>query len=233
MKSLAIIPDGNRRYAKKHGLPIEAAYGDGFKKVGKATEWAADYKVKTLSFWALSLENFKSRSSVELRTIFGLMEKRLAEAMQEEDKVMAQDARVTFFGRTELLPKNLRQSMLKLERKTEGNTKLTLNVGVAYSGQDELVRASALLAKDISAGRVDERALAADGGSIFQNYLFTRAAPDLIIRTGNVQRLSGFLPYQSAYSEYYFSRKLWPEFTRADFAKAIDYYDATQRRFGR
>ena len=232
MKSLAIIPDGNRRYAKKHGLPLEVAYRDGFKKVGKAMEWARDYRVESMSFWALSLENFKNRSAVELRTIFGLMQKQLAEAMAEEDKVNEQQAAVKFFGRLELLPKSLQQSMAALERKTEGNRKLTLNVGVAYSGQDEIVRASTLLAKDISAGRVDERALSQDGAKIFSNYLFTKTAPDLIIRTGDVQRLSGFLPYQSAYSEYYFSRKLWPEFTRADFAKAVDYYESTQRRFG-
>ncbi len=233
MKSLAIIPDGNRRYAKKHGLPLEVAYRDGFKKVGKAMEWARDYRVESMSFWALSLENFQNRSALELRTIFSLMQKQLAEAMVKEDQVNEQQAQVKFFGRTELLPKQLRESMAALERKTEGNKKLLLNVGVAYSGQDELVRASTLLAADMKAGKVDERALASDGGKIFSNYLFTKTAPDLIIRTGDVQRLSGFLPYQSAYSEYYFSRKLWPEFTRADFAKALEYYDGTQRRFGR
>jgi undecaprenyl diphosphate synthase len=123
--------------------------------------------------------------------------------------------------------------MRKLELETQDNGRLRLKIGVAYSGQDELVRASAKLAQDLREGKVDKRALESDGERVFSYYLDLKESPDLIIRTGNVQRLSGFLPFQSAYSEFYFSRKLWPEFSKADFRKAIDYYAATQRRFGR
>lgn len=233
MESIAIIPDGNRRFAKKHGLPIEVAYRKGFEKVGKATEWALEEKLKWLGFWALSLENYRKRSSIELRTLFSLMQNNIRKAMGEESEMHEKGVRIRFFGRLGLLPSYLRESMDDLERRTQENDALDLNVGVAYSGQDELVHASTLLAKDIKAGKVDEKALEKDGAKIFSNYLYFQKTPDLIIRTGDVQRLSGFLPFQSAYSEYYFSKKLWPEFTRADFSKAVDYYETAQRRFGR
>ncbi len=233
MKSIAIIPDGNRRYAKKHSLPIEVAYKKGFEKVGKATEWALEADLKWLGFWALSLENFQKRSTLELKTLFRLMQDNIGAALGERDKMHERGVRVNFFGRLELLPDYLRASMTELERKTQENDELALNVGVAYSGQDELLNASKLLARDISAGKVDERALEKNGNQIFSNYLYFNQSPDLIVRTGDVQRLSGFLPFQSAYSEYYFSKKLWPEFTHADFKKAVDYYEHAQRRFGR
>ncbi len=234
LESIAIIPDGNRRFAKKHGLPLEVAYGKGFERVGKATEWALEERLKWLGFWALSLENYRKRSSLELRTLFKLMQNNIRKAMMgEESEVREKGVRIRFFGRLELLPDYLRASINELERKTQENDALDLNVGVAYSGQDELVQASKALAADIRAGKVDERALESDGQKIFYKYLYFQQSPDLVVRTGDVQRLSGFLPYQSAYSEYYFSKKLWPEFGRADFRKAVEYYENTQRRFGR
>lgn len=228
LSSVAIIPDGNRRYARKHSLRLADAYGLGFKKVNDVLDWAREFNVKETTFWALSLENFERRSKLELEVLFQLMKRNIGEAL-ESRKLADSGACIKFFGKKELLPQSLREEMSSLEEKTAGKSKFTLNVAVAYSGQDELLQATKRLAADVQEGRLTVGKI---NEKTFANYLYYNNSPDLIIRTGNVQRLSGFLPYQSAYSEYYFSPKLWPEFERNDFAQAVDYYETTQRRFG-
>ncbi|MBI3588594.1 di-trans,poly-cis-decaprenylcistransferase [Candidatus Micrarchaeota archaeon] len=232
-QSIAIIPDGNRRYAHKNGLGLQAAYGDGFKKVAKVAQWAQEADVKRLGFWALSLENFNQRSATELKTLFHLMKSHISEAISETGELSKRDASVRFFGRLDLLPSELRGAMAELERKTEGNDSLKLDIAVAYSGQDEFLHAARGLALDVKEGKLslnDIQSLGTDG---LKDYLYFPYSPDLIIRTGKVQRLSGFLPLQSAYSEFYFSNRLWPEFAKADFNRAIAYYDSAERRFGK
>ncbi len=226
-ESIAIIPDGNRRYSEKHGIPLKAAYLAGFKKVEQVMEWAGDEGLKKMSFWALSLENFQKRSKTELAFIYSLMRDRIQEALRS--KKITENIHIKFAGRLDLLPQWLSSEMRELEEKTVDNAS-ELVVAVAYSGREELVNAAKKIARDaekgrISAAEVDEKT--------FSNYLYLNYSPDLVIRTGGVSRLSGFLPFQTAYSELYFSKKLWPEFTRRDFAKAIEFYDSTDRRFGK
>jgi len=229
LSSVAIIPDGNRRYAQKHSLQLSDAYSRGFAKVNDVLDWAGEFHLQEMTFWALSLENFEKRSKLELQVLFSLMAKNIREAMGSK-KLLESNAAIKFFGKKELLPQGLLKEMSVLEEKTAGNKEFTLNVAVAYSGQDELLHASKLLAADVQEGRLTVDKI---NEKTFSSYLYYNHSPDLIIRTGNVQRLSGFLPYQSAYSEYYFSPKLWPEFERNDFAQAVDYYESTQRRFGK
>ncbi len=222
--SLAIIPDGNRRFAKKNGISLEAAYARGFRKVTDILDWVRPTSVESTTLWALSLENFRKRSSVEIRLLFSLMQKELDQTMARMPERFPQ---VRFIGRTELLPKGVRQRMQKLEKQTENNDK-RLNIAVAYSGRDELVQAATRAAEAKEKGeigRIDERAI--------ERYLFQPEPVDLLIRTGDVQRTSGFLPWQNAYAEVYFSRKLWPEFSQGEFNKALAFYDDTERRFGK
>jgi undecaprenyl diphosphate synthase len=225
---LGVIPDGNRRYAKKHSLSLEQAYSRGFKKAEDVLEWAAEQSIKKTSFWALSLENLFKRSTGEKRVLFSLMEKHARKSI--ESKVFQEkNVKVKFFGKLELLPKSLVELLEKLEEKTE-NGLYQLNVALAYGGREELANAAKLFAKDVVEGKMKEGDLSEE---TFANYLYLKDSPDLLIRTGGVQRISGFLPFQSVYSEYYFSPKLWPEFDKQEFGKAVEYYYSTDRRFGK
>jgi len=136
--------------------------------------------------------------------------------------------RVKFFGSLELLPPDLVALMRRVEEKTAKNSRVRLNVAIAYSGRDELLQAAKKLvelARNNPSAEVDEKQ--------FEQLLYLQEAPDLIIRTGNVQRLSGFLPWQAGYSELFFSPKLWPEFSKRDFRAALAFYENAERRFGK
>ncbi|MBU1198028.1 di-trans,poly-cis-decaprenylcistransferase [Candidatus Micrarchaeota archaeon] len=225
LKSLAIIPDGNRRFAKSNRFGYRKAYAKGFEKVEELLEWAEPTKIERIGFWALSLENYQQRSQRELTILFSLMKRHLRKAIADK-KYKKKGVRVEFFGKLELLPKHLRQLMKELEHQTQ-NGKRVLSIAVAYSGREELLRAAKLIAVHFGdrAGQAKE--------SDFTKYLYMQHSPDLIIRTGDVSRLSGFMPWQTAYSELYFSKKLWPSFTKDDFRDAMAFFDETQRRFGR
>ncbi len=223
--SVAIIPDGNRRFAKQNFLPLEVAYAKGFEKVDQVAKWMKDSPVKSTTFWALSLENFSKRGSGELKILFTIMNSYLEKAMKSKD---LEGTRVTFFGKKSVMPEKTVSLMKQLEEKTADYSDNELSFAVAYSGQEELASASIRLAKDIAAKKVDE----AHAESAFNDYLYYTKPIDLVIRTGAVQRLSGFLPFQAAYSELYFSDKMWPAFDELEFRKAIDYYSSIERRFG-
>ena len=232
LESIAVIPDGNRRYARKFHLPLQVAYSKGFEKVNQILEWASDDGVKRMSFWALSLENFKKRSSLELRALFGLMKNKMREALTSPE-FEERGARISFFGKLDLLPQNIRALAQELEEESAGRNKFNLQIGIAYSGQDEIMHASKQLARELASGRLSEKKLDEMSSVDFSKYLYTPFQPDLVIRTGGVHRLSGFLPFQSAYSEYYFSPRLWPEFSRNDFEKAVSNFELAERRFGK
>ncbi len=229
LKSVAVIPDGNRRFAKKSGLALEAAYLAGFKKAGEFSKWAFEEKVKTVSYWALSLDNYAKRSQEELKILFKLMTKHMEDALKHP-KFNDHECRIKFFGRRELLPLEIQKSMAQLEEKTMDRGENSLNMGIAYSGHEEVVSAAKKLAADIATGKISQESV---DESTFSAYLYTSEAPQLIIRTGNVQRLSGFMSWQNAYSELYFSPKLWPEFTKPDFLAAKEFFETTEQRFGK
>ncbi len=227
--SIAVIPDGNRRFSAKSALPIETAYLKGFEKAREAVEWSAHSGVKSLTFWALSLENFQKRSPTELSVLFSLMKQNVQKA-RKESAFSQNGISVNFFGKLELLPKDLQAELSALQESTKENKNAALNVALAYSGKDELLSAAKrLMQKHATAGTSFQNATEEE----FEKELYFTQSPDLVIRTGNVQRLSGFLPWQTGYSEIYFSPKLWPEFTKQDFQAAIDYYAAAERRFGK
>ncbi len=226
--SIAIIPDGNRRFAKRAGVSQTRAYVQGFRNVAHAIKWANARDVQSITFWALSLENFSKRTDGELSSLFKLFEKHLTRALSEASKKA--EGRVRFFGRLDLLPKALVIKMRALERKTAKQSGIQVNVAVAYSGHEELANAARLMAMDAKSGKLEPRTITPD---VFASYLYLQEPTDLVIRTGNVQRTSGFLPWSADYSELYFSPKLWPEFTEKDFDAAIQFYNDTDRRFGK
>ncbi|MBN3037230.1 MAG: di-trans,poly-cis-decaprenylcistransferase [Candidatus Diapherotrites archaeon] len=220
LSSLAIIPDGNRRYAFKNGLSFAKAYAAGMDKTREAVEWCADSGVRTATVWTLSTENLQ-RTRAELGVFLGLVENRFRSLLDSEELV-DNGIRLKFVGRLGMLPQGVQDVCARLEEQTRNCSRFVLNMALGYGGQAELVDAiKALQAKALP---VTEENLA--------GCLYVPESPDLIIRTGGTKRLSGFMPWQSAYSELYFSEKLWPEFTKQDFDAAVADYASRERRFG-
>jgi len=228
LRSIGIIPDGNRRYARKAGLSLAQAYGRGARKAEEVLNWTLDEgRIRCSTFYALSTENFLNRSALEKAVLFRLLD-RYFRKVPTDRRVREHGIRLKVIGRTELLPAKLRATIRKAEEFTDKYDNYQLNLAICYGGRQELVDAVNKLAAHYA--REQQPLTEADvEGALYANY----PAPDLVIRTGGVQRLSGFLTWETAYSELYFSDKLWPEFSKPDFNTAIEFYDSTERRFGR
>jgi len=222
LKSIGIIPDGNRRYSKKAGIELYEAYVKGFEKAEEVFKWCLRIpSLKTATIYALSTENLR-RKKEELEVLTELYDKyfrRLADhKLIHENKV-----RVKIVGERELIPERLMKAIRFLEEKTKGYTEKILSIALGYGGRMELFNAFKKTFQQNPNPSVE--AVSAN--------LYVPQDTDLIIRTGANQRLSNFLLWQAAYSELYFTKKLWPEFDKQEFDKAIEFYNSTQRNFGR
>ena len=220
-KHIAIIPDGNRRWAKRRGMSLPAAYDRGINHIADVLKWCRKYKIRTLTMWGFSTENFL-RDSDEVKNLFSLFNEKLSEGLKKDYKKYG--VRVRFLGRISSLPKAVQEKMRKAEEDTASHSKYNLNLMLAYGGRQELLDA---VKKAVEKGmrHLDEKS--------FASLLYLPDSPDLIIRTSGEMRTSGFLPWQGAYSEYYFSKKLWPDFSEADFRKAIAEYSRRRRKYGK
>ncbi len=227
LKSIAIIPDGNRRYARKRSISIAQAYARGFEKAREVLRWSE--RVPSIAFWALSLDNLAKRGALEKRILFSQMKRNIARAL-ESNELRDLGVRVRFFGKLDLLPRDLRDALEKVENATKNNSKRTASIGLAYGGKEEVFEAARSFALDLKNGSLNERQLTP---TAFEQRLWYAESPDLVIRTGRVQRLSGFLPLQAGYSELYFSQKLWPEFSRGDYDAAIEFFNQSEARYGK
>ncbi|MBU2100635.1 di-trans,poly-cis-decaprenylcistransferase [Candidatus Micrarchaeota archaeon] len=229
LNSIAFIPDGNRRYASKIGIPLVQSYHLGTQKAWEVIDWLKDYpKITTGTFYTLSLENL-TRSKYELKILFSIFERELDKVIKSEF-FSVNNMKLKFIGRIENFPQKIKEKIIKAEEFTENNKKRTVNLALGYNGQAEIVDAAKKIAleheKGFDLNSLDENS--------FKKFLYSDfSEPDLIIRTSKTQRLSGFLTYQSSYSELYFSDKFWPEFSKEELAKAINEYDDRQRRFGK
>ncbi len=222
---VALIPDGNRRWARGHMLSLRHGYSYGIKKFMDFSVWAKGFGVRTITVWALSTENIKKRSASELSTLCKLYE------MSARDpailaKLAKNHARIRVVGNLRMLPKRLREALRYLERATPAYKELTINLLVGYGGRDDILHA---LRSAQSCGG------SSVGEDFIAKHIQTASVPDvdLIIRTSGEMRLSGFLPVQSSYSELYFAKKYWPDFNRRDLEKALQTYASRERRFGR
>lgn len=221
LNSIAFIPDGNRRFAHKNGIGFAKAYSAGFEKTREVFEWCLDTKgLNELTMWTISTDNLK-RTGVELTVFTHLLHKKLIEA-KTDPLVVDNDVRVNVIGHLELLPRKVQTAAAELMASTAKATHHVLNLAIGYGGRQEMLDAV--------------QTLVSQGLPITEEHLsrsmYTQTEPDMIVRTGGEKRLSGFLPWQSAYSELYFLEKLWPEFDRNDFDEAIDTYNSRKRRFG-
>jgi short-chain Z-isoprenyl diphosphate synthase len=227
---VAVILDGNRRWATLVGLQEPGAgHRHGAEKLDELLDWCRELGIAELTVWALSGENL-SRASDELGALLAILSEKL-DALSERQRI-----RIRVFGRLELLPAELLETVRRVEAQTEPNEGLCLNVALGYSGRDELVDAArslirSLVAAGVPAGELADRV---DAG-VIERHLYTadHSDPDLIIRTSGEMRLSGFLPWQSSHSEFYFTDVYWPAFRELDFLRAVRTYQQRERRFGR
>ncbi|MFA4982693.1 MAG: polyprenyl diphosphate synthase [Candidatus Micrarchaeia archaeon] len=222
-KHIAIIPDGNRRWARRHKKPLLYGHEKGIENIGNVLKWCRRRRIRTLSMWGFSTENFM-RDKKEVDGLFSLFNQKLSEGLEKD--YMKYGVRVRFIGRISEFPQEVREKMLKVEKDTSKNRKYSLNLLLAYGGRNEIIDA---VNRALSSGakRMDEKK--------FGDFLYTAGIPepDLVIRTSGEVRTSGFMPWQSAYSEYYFSRKLWPDFGLREFSRALADYSRRKRKYGK
>ncbi len=227
IKHVAIIMDGNGRWATRRGLPRLVGHRKGAERVHKIVDLCPDIGVKYLTLFAFSTENWK-RAETEVAGLMSLFRRYI---VKEANKLHKNKVRVRFIGdRTRLDPK-LIDMMAGLEEKTALNEHLNLTIALNYGGRDELTRAMRLLAEDVAVGNVAPRDITDESVGF---YLDTRYLPDpdLVIRTSGEKRISNFLLWQSAYAEYEFVPTLWPDFTADDFADIVLGVGNRDRRYG-
>ncbi len=226
-KHVAIIMDGNRRWARERNLPIVEGYRRGMTTLRETTRACRDFDVPILTVYGFSEENWKRQES-EVSLLFELC---CAFARNELDMLRRENVSVRVIGRIEGLPRAPRQALEDLVRKTSDNDGTILNLAVNYSARTEMRDAMTALAEDVRAGTL--RVEAIDDATL-GSYLYTKGLPDpdLLIRPGGEFRLSNFLLYQIAYTELWVTDVFWPEFTRAHFAEAIVEFQRRQRRMG-
>lgn len=225
--SIGIIMDGNGRWAKQRGLPRTAGHKKGAAVFQDIANYCEELGVSSVTFYAFSTENWK-RPSDEVAAIMGLLKKYLIEAIEkmERDRV-----KMCFFGDLSPLPEDLRllcEQTREISRHYDG---VQVNICLNYGGRDELIRAAKAFAMDCASGRADPNHLS-EGQ--FSGYLFSRGVPDpdLVIRPSGELRISNFLLWQSAYSEFYYTDVLWPDFSKDELHRALAAYQHRQRRFG-
>lgn len=223
-RHIAIIMDGNGRWAKKRGLPRTAGHAVGAETFRRIATYCKDIGIEYLTVYAFSTENWK-RPKEEVDTIMGLLEKYLFEAIEkmEKDRV-----KMKFFGDVSVLSPRLQELIRQTEEISKRFEGIQVNICVNYGGRDEIIRAAEAWARDYhsSGGELTEEK--------FGQYMFSAELPDpdLIIRPSGEVRISNFLLWQSAYSEYYFTDMLWPDFNEAEINKAILAYQGRSRRYG-
>ncbi|MDE2482495.1 MAG: isoprenyl transferase [bacterium] len=226
-RHVAIIMDGNRRWARERGLPAVEGHRRGIIALREVTRAASELGVEVVTVYGFSTENWR-RDAKEIAFLFDLC---VFFAKTELGELNRNNVRVRVIGDWEALPAGSRNALADLQRKTAANTGLVLNLAVNYSSRSELERAVRSIARDVAEGRLEPDAI--DDALIAQR-LYTAGVPDpdLLIRPGGEQRLSNFLLYQAAYTELIMSETYWPDFSREHFARAIEEYAQRQRRFG-
>ena len=223
-RHVAIIMDGNRRWARLRDLPEAEGHAAGVEAIRPILRHAVKREIAVLSIYAFSRENW-SRSEDEVRTLFGLLESAIRD---ETPELVRQGVRVRILGRLDELPEATRRSIGEALEATEAGRRMTLNVAFNYSGRSEIVDAVRRCIVDgLGPEAIDEGALEA------RLYTADLPEPDLLIRTGGDQRISNFLIWQAAYAELYFCEMLWPDFDPAAFDEALADYARRSRRFGR
>jgi undecaprenyl diphosphate synthase len=234
-KHIALIMDGNRRWAVENGLSKLKGHKEGEKRIEPIVDRAIKLGIPYLTFWALAIKNWR-RSKQELDILLNLYRRNLNKAV---DDFHRKNVRVNVIGNLSMFPKDIEDMTKAWIKKTKNNKTITVNFALSYGGRDEIVRAINKAIHD-SRFKIQELKLPITHYPLpitekeFAQYLDTAGQPDpdLLIRTGKQRRLSGFLPWQTTYTELYFTDCLWPDFTPKELDKAIAWYKEQRRNFG-
>ena len=220
-KHVAIIMDGNRRWAKAQGLPFNKGHEAGINALEIIVESAADFGIKYLTVYALSTENLKDRGSFELNFLFSLIKVGITQKLKNLDR---NGVHIKFIGALSSLPDTIQKSLKEMEKKLSKNKRIFLNIALNYGGRDEIIYAVKKTKKQLNNITIKD----------IQNNLYTKDIPDpdVIIRTGGEMRLSNFLLWQSSYAELFFIDSMWPDFGRDDLRRILDEYVNRRRNYG-
>lgn len=222
---IAIIMDGNRRWARGKGLPDIKGHEVGSETLEEVVSEAEKLGVKTITVYALSTENLKERAKREVLGLFDLLRKGYHTRLK---KMMQKGVRVLILGEIAGLPSTIRKIIVETRKTYLKNESIKLNIALNYGGKKELISAiKAIVRGGIDIKRINE--------TLVEKHLYTNGQPDpdLVIRTGGRSRLSNFLLWQTAYSEFYFTKTLWPDFNASELKKAILWYQTQKRNFGK
>lgn len=226
-KHVAIIMDGNGRWAEKRSLNRIAGHQKGIKRVKEVIRASKEIGIEVLTLYAFSTENW-NRPQLETSALMALLKRFL---IAEGKELITNNIRLNTIGTIEDLPNQVTETLQDVICKTKDNTGMILNAALSYSGRSEIIRAVKKIASDIKEGTITPQQI---DETIFSNYLFTSGLPDpdLLIRTSGEHRISNFLLWQMAYTELYITDTLWPDFTEKDLIRALEDYQKRERRFG-
>ncbi len=228
LKHIAFIMDGNGRWAAKRGLPRSAGHKKGSEVLQEIVKAAADMEIPCLTFYAFSTENWR-RDKTEVDYLMNLLRQYLSSELKE---IKERGARIRFIGERAMLASDIVEQMNKIEAETASNEKFTLCIALSYGSRAEIVHAAKNIAADVASGKMQ---LSDINEQVFASNLYTADIPDpdLVIRTSGEQRISNYLLWQIAYSEFYFTKTLWPDFSPKELKEIIDDFNTRERRYGK
>jgi len=229
VQHLACIMDGNRRWATQQGFAALRGHKKGMETIRKVVDFCLTKKISYLSLYTYSIENLKNRSQEEQQYLFEVLAQ---EVLQELETFKRKKIKICFVGDRALFPKTVQPICERLAKETAVGTALQVNFLLCYGGQQEIVAATKRIVAKVAQGELQENDVTAE---LFENYLWTAGipSPNLIIRTGDQQRLSNFLLYQCAYAELYFLTCMWPDISEQELESALTYYHECRKMFGK
>ena len=227
-KHVAIILDGNRRFAKRLMLDPRKGHEFGRTKVEQLVDWCVELGIKELTLYTFSIQNF-NRPKDEFDYLINLMLDAFNK-FYNDPKIEKNGIRINVIGRYRMFPPKVVESIEKIMKKTEHNSKFVINFAMAYGGREELTDTMKKIALEISKGKLTPEDI---DENVVQKHLYMESEPDLIIRTGGDKRTSNFLMWQASYSEWFFVDKMWPEFTKEDLIGIFKEFEERERRFGK
>ncbi|MGM5480209.1 MAG: polyprenyl diphosphate synthase [Nanobdellota archaeon] len=226
---IAMIMDGNRRFAKRLMKEPWKGHEYGAQKVKDVMKWCKRADIHTLTLFAFSLQNF-NRPKKEFDYLMELFKSFFSELKSSNKDITKSGVKITFLGKRELFDKEIQHIIADLEEQTKNNTAYNLQICFGYGGREEIVRAVQSATEDVKQGKLDPKNITED---VLDTYMYSDSKPDIIIRTGGDHRTSNFLSWQSAYSEWFFIDTKWPEFSKEEFEDIIEDFKQRDRRFGK
>ncbi|MFA5175838.1 MAG: polyprenyl diphosphate synthase [Candidatus Nanoarchaeia archaeon] len=228
IKHIAIILDGNRRFAKRLMLEPWKGHEYGAAKLEKLFGWCQELDIKEITLYAFSIQNF-NRPKQEFDYLMNILKKEF-DRLKDDKRIFDNKVKINVIGRIEMFPKDLQDKMHKIMDLTKNHDKYIINFAMAYGGREEIIDAVKKIGRQIEAGEIKPEQVTEE---LINASLYMKDEPDFIIRTGGDQRTSNFLVWQSWYSEWFFLEKCWPEFEKEDLIQCINEFNSRERRFGK